>query len=239
MAQSKWRWIPTGICGFVALVSVMDLAHRGFLGGTPVWSEGRQVSGTLVSILLTTGFAALAYSSVTSHVAWHSAQHKTKVVIEKAKLKQSFGVGIVLIIGGLMLVAQIGVLVWLHLVDPTLLAESSGEGWDNPSKMPISFGFLAWGLLFLYRLARRQYASVHAWQKVVWWCIENGLWVGVFWFMWDIVEEHGLSTSLLTAPIVFVFGALLFGLPVVWVLHWWREYNRPAEAAYPPVERWW
>ncbi len=101
------------------------------------------------------------------------------------------------------------------------------------------FVLLAWGLLLMYRCAKRQYTRVYAWQKAMWWCIDTGLWAGVFWFMADLVEEYGVSTALLTAPTAIVGGSLVFGLPLVWGVHWWREYNRPAEEIYPPLRRWW
>ena len=56
-------WVPTSFFGLVALVSVMDLAWPGFIGGIPVWSGGRQMIGTWGSILLTGGFAATAWKS--------------------------------------------------------------------------------------------------------------------------------------------------------------------------------
>ena len=57
---SFW-FIPMSLCGFVALVSVMDVAWPGFIGGTLVWSEGNRVWGTWGSILMTAGFAGIAY----------------------------------------------------------------------------------------------------------------------------------------------------------------------------------
>ena len=57
----RWLWwVPASLCGFVALVSIMDLARPGFIGGIPVWSGSRRIIGPLASILLTAGFAALA-----------------------------------------------------------------------------------------------------------------------------------------------------------------------------------
>ena len=57
----RWLWwVLASLCGFVALVSVMDLAWPGFIGGTTVWSDSRRIIGPLASILLTAGFAALA-----------------------------------------------------------------------------------------------------------------------------------------------------------------------------------
>ena len=57
-------WLaPAIVFGFIALVSVMDWAWPGFIGGIPVWSGGRQMIGTWGSILLTAGFAAAAWKS--------------------------------------------------------------------------------------------------------------------------------------------------------------------------------
>lgn len=60
-AGYRWIWwIPTGLCGAVALASILDLIWPGFIGSVRVWSGGRQVLGPMGSILLTAAFAAFA-----------------------------------------------------------------------------------------------------------------------------------------------------------------------------------